>query len=151
MEEKRTKNHDVVKAIQDLKNSRIKDLRHDRILIISRLMAIFALVLLIFIRLFSNGTTELTSINGFSVINKSINSQEVAIVPLATPLLVGPGTMTTLIVLTGTQNLINVLVGGMVATIYVFLALRYADKITTLIGRNGLMAVSRLMAIILAA
>src|SRR5437879_667223 len=72
MVEKRTKNHDVVKAIQDLKNSRIKDLRHDRILIISRLMAIFALVLLIFIRLFSNGTTELTSINGFSVINISI-------------------------------------------------------------------------------
>jgi multiple antibiotic resistance protein len=59
--------------------------------------------------------------------------------------------MTTLIVLTGTEHLINILVGGVVAAAVVFLVLRYSDRISTLIGKNGVLATSRLMAIILAA
>jgi len=82
---------------------------------------------------------------------KTVDTKQVAIVPLATPLLVGPGTMTTLIVLTGTQYLINVLIGGTIAATAVFLVLRYANRISTLIGKNGVLAGSRLMAIILAA
>ena len=40
--------------------------------------------------------------------SKSVELDQVAVVPLATPLLVGPGTMTTLIVLSGTHAIINV-------------------------------------------
>jgi multiple antibiotic resistance protein len=88
---------------------------------------------------------------GGSVRTKTVDMNQVAIVPLATPLLVGPGTMTTIIVLASTQYLINILLGGMVATAAVFLVLRYSDRISTLIGKNGILAGSRLMSIILAA
>jgi multiple antibiotic resistance protein len=88
---------------------------------------------------------------GGTVRTKTVNLEQVAIVPLATPLLVGPGTMTTLIVLANTQRLINVLIGGIIAAAAVFLTLRYSDRLADLIGKNGILAGSRLMAIILAA
>lgn len=88
---------------------------------------------------------------GGTVRTKTVNMEQVAIVPLATPLLVGPGTMTTLIVLASTQTLINVLIGGIIAASTVFLVLRYSNRIAGLIGKNGILAGSRLMAIILAA
>jgi len=80
-----------------------------------------------------------------------LDAEQAALVPIATPLIVGPGTMATLIVLANTDNLINVLVAGMIAAFGVFLILNYSDKIAGLIGNNGVQAVSRLMAIILAA
>ena len=88
---------------------------------------------------------------GGTVRTKTVDMEQVAIVPLATPLLVGPGTMTTLIVLASTQSLINVLLGGVIAAGAVYLTLRYSDKIARVIGKNGMLAGSRLMAIILAA
>jgi multiple antibiotic resistance protein len=88
---------------------------------------------------------------GGSVRTKTVHMEQVAIVPLATPLLIGPGTMTTLIVLASTQSLINVLLGGVIATGAVYLILRYSDRIARVIGKNGMLAGSRLMAIILAA
>ena len=83
--------------------------------------------------------------------SKRLDASQAALVPLATPLIVGPGTMATLIVLANSDNLINVLVAGMIAAFSVFLVLEYSDKIANLIGNNGVQAVSRLMAIILAA
>jgi len=59
--------------------------------------------------------------------------------------------MATLIVLANTDNLINVLVAGMIAAFGVYLILEYSDRIANLIGNNGVSAISRLMAIILAA
>jgi len=88
---------------------------------------------------------------GGTVRTKTVNLEQVAIVPLATPLLVGPGTMTTLIVLANTQRLINVLIGGIIAAGAVFLTLRYSNRLADLIGKNGILAGSRLIAIILAA
>jgi multiple antibiotic resistance protein len=88
---------------------------------------------------------------GGIVRTKTVNMEQVAIVPLATPLLVGPGTMTTLIVLASTQKLVNVLIGGIIAASAVFLTLRYSNRIAGFIGKNGILAGSRLMAIILAA
>ncbi len=82
---------------------------------------------------------------------KRLDAEQAALVPIATPLIVGPGTMATLIVLANIDNLINVLVAGMIAAFGVFLILNYSDKIANLIGSNGVQAVSRLMAIILAA
>ena len=82
---------------------------------------------------------------------KTGDAGQAALVPLATPLIVGPGTMATLIVLANTRDLLNVLIGGVIAAFGVFLILKYSDKIANLIGNNGIQAVSRLMAIILAA
>jgi multiple antibiotic resistance protein len=88
---------------------------------------------------------------GGAVRTKSVDMKQAAIVPLATPLLVGPGTMTTLIVLAGTEHVINILIGGFVAVAVIFVVLKYSDRISTVIGKNGVLATSRLMAIILAA
>jgi len=88
---------------------------------------------------------------GGTVRTKTVDMNQVAIVPLATPLLVGPGTMTTLIVLAGTQYLIDILIGGVIAATAVYLVLRHSNRISTVIGKNGVLAGSRLMAIILAA
>ncbi|MEM3579133.1 MAG: MarC family protein [Candidatus Bathyarchaeia archaeon] len=83
--------------------------------------------------------------------SKTIDIRQVAVVPLATPLLVGPGTMTTLIVLSSTYAIINVLVGGLIAAIGVYLTLRFAPLLVSAIGNNGVQAASRIMAVILAA
>jgi multiple antibiotic resistance protein len=58
--------------------------------------------------------------------SKTIDIKQVAVVPLATPLLVGPGTMTTLIVLSNAYAIVNVLIGGLIAAIGVYLTLRFA-------------------------
>jgi len=83
--------------------------------------------------------------------SKSVELDEVAVVPLATPLLVGPGTMTTLIVLSGTQAIINVLVGAVIAAAGVYLTLRFSPLLISLLGKNGVRTVSRIMSVILAA
>ncbi len=88
---------------------------------------------------------------GGSPRNKSVETDQVAVVPLATPLLVGPGTMTTLIVLTSTEPVINVLVGGFLAAIATYLTLRLAPYLMRVLGPNGIQAIGRLMAIVLAA
>lgn len=82
---------------------------------------------------------------------KSVETNQIAVVPIATPLLVGPGTMTTLIVLTSTEPVINVLVGGLLAAVATYLTLRLAPFLTRILGPNGIQAVGRLMAIVLAA
>ena len=88
---------------------------------------------------------------GGSPRNKSVETDQIAVVPLATPLLVGPGTMTTLIVLTSTEPVINVLAGGLLAAVATYLTLRLAPYLMRVLGPNGIQAVGRLMAIVLAA
>jgi len=83
--------------------------------------------------------------------SKSVELDQVAVVPLATPLLVGPGTMTTLIVLSGTHAIINVLIGSIVAAAGVYLTLRFSPLLVSILGKNGIQTVSRIMAVILAA
>jgi len=83
--------------------------------------------------------------------SKSVELDELAVVPLATPLLVGPGTMTTLIVLSGTHAIINVLVGAVIAAAGVYLTLRFSPLLISLLGKNGIRTVSRIMSVILAA
>jgi multiple antibiotic resistance protein len=83
--------------------------------------------------------------------SKAIDVRQAAVVPLATPLLVGPGTMTTLIVLAGTYATVNVLAGGLIAALGVYLTLRFAPLLVSAVGNNGVQAISRIMAVILAA
>jgi len=83
---------------------------------------------------------------------KSLESQnEVAIVPLATPLLVGPGTMTTVIVLSASYPLLPILISILIVTVVTYLLLRYCDLLIAVIGKNGTRALGRFMTIIIAA
>lgn len=83
---------------------------------------------------------------------KSLESHnEVAIVPIATPLLVGPGTMTTIIVLSVTYSVITLIVSIFFVVLITYLLLRYSELLSRLIGRNGIRALGRFMTIIIAA
>jgi multiple antibiotic resistance protein len=84
---------------------------------------------------------------------RKIDLSQVAVVPLATPLLVGPGTMTALIVLTNQQSvsLLDVLLGCVASTVIVYLTFYFSEYIFKLLGQNGVKAISRLFTIILAA
>uniref|UniRef100_A0A7C3J508 UPF0056 membrane protein n=1 Tax=Candidatus Methanomethylicus mesodigestus TaxID=1867258 RepID=A0A7C3J508_9CREN len=83
---------------------------------------------------------------------KSLESHnEVAIVPIATPLLVGPGTMTTIIVLSATYSVITLIVSIFFVVLITYLLLRYSELLSKFIGRNGIRALGRFMTIIIAA
>ncbi len=83
---------------------------------------------------------------------KSLESHtEVAIVPIATPLLVGPGTMTTIIVLSGIVPLFLLIISIFVVAFVTYLLLRYSDILVRVLGRNGIRAMGRFMTIIIAA
>jgi len=78
--------------------------------------------------------------------------ENIAIVPLAFPLTAGPGTITTVILLTSqAETLLHTLlvfVGIAVGIFVLYLGMRYSAKISLLISDEGLRAVNQLMAII---
>lgn len=76
---------------------------------------------------------------------------EIAIVPIATPLLVGPGTMTTIIVLSATTWIVYLVISIFIATTITYLILRYSEILVKVLGRNGIRAFGRFMSIIIAA
>lgn len=81
--------------------------------------------------------------------------ENIAVVPLAIPLLTGPGTISTVIIYSDkAQDFLQTasLVGsGIVIGILVFLALSAADPISRVLGRTGINVAPRLMGLMLAA
>ncbi len=83
---------------------------------------------------------------------KSLESnEEIAIVPIATPLLVGPGTMTTIIVLSASVPILVLILSVLVVTALTFIILRYSEILVRVLGSNGTRALGRFMTIIIAA
>lgn len=83
---------------------------------------------------------------------KSLDTgDEIAIVPIATPLLVGPGTMTTVIVLSATVPIMVLIFSILIVTGLTFLILRYSEFLVRIMGSNGTRALGRFMTIIIAA
>ena len=85
----------------------------------------------------------------------SAERENIAIVPLAFPLTAGPGTITTVILLSSeAETLLHtflVFVGIAVEILVLYLGMRYASKISKLVSDEGLRAVNQLMAIIVLA
>ena len=82
---------------------------------------------------------------------KSVEKEDVVMVPITTPLLVGPGTMTILIVLTATKSLLEVLTGCVLVSIVTYLLLRFSSEILNALGPNVIRAMGRLTSVIIAA
>ncbi len=90
---------------------------------------------------------------------KEVEEEELAVVPLATPLLMGPGTMTTILVLSteytskyGFLAANSVLfASAAIVTAATYLILMHSSKLRSLLGVNGLRGLARFMAIIVAA
>ena len=79
----------------------------------------------------------------------------IAVVPLAIPLLTGPGTISTVIIYAdkgpGWWQAASLIGSGVAIGLLVFVALSAADPISRVLGRTGINVATRLMGLILAA
>jgi multiple antibiotic resistance protein len=77
--------------------------------------------------------------------------ETLGVVPIGVPLIVGPAVLTTILVLTEHYGVIPTVAGLLINLALVWGALLMAGRIIKLIGLNGVMALSKIMAILLAA
>jgi len=79
----------------------------------------------------------------------------ISIFPIAMPLLTGPGAITTIIVLIRTSENLNlklVVIGAILLTfIITFLIFRFSDYFNKVVGRTGMLVMTRLMGLFLGA
>ncbi len=81
--------------------------------------------------------------------SKSIT--EVVVTPIATPLIVGPGTMTALVSLSVTFNAFYLVIGSLISALLVYIVLMMGPLLIKALGRTGTVAAGRFTAIIIAA
>ncbi|MBS3749133.1 MAG: MarC family protein [Candidatus Thermoplasmatota archaeon] len=85
---------------------------------------------------------------------ESLEREMVGVIPMAIPMLAGPGAISTVMLYVSEGNLNELLVVfiSIFVTMFItFILLRNADKIFSKIGRVGSLAISRIMGLILAA
>lgn len=85
---------------------------------------------------------------------EGIRKPNIALVPLAVPLLAGPGAITTVLVwrqqLTAPMQQVELLAAILAACVIVYVALFFADALRRLLGVSGIRVVTRLMGLLLA-
>ena len=75
----------------------------------------------------------------------------IGVVPIGVPLIVGPAVLTTLIVLINHYGIVPTTLSLLLNFIIVWLTFTNAQKITKIFGKNGIAAISKIMALLLAA
>jgi multiple antibiotic resistance protein len=78
-------------------------------------------------------------------------SPEFGVVPLGTPLIAGPGTLTTALVLVGTSGYLPVILSLVVNLLIAWIMYAQADRIIRFIGLSGSRAFAKVASLILAA
>ncbi len=76
--------------------------------------------------------------------------EAVGVVPIGVPLIVGPAVLTTLLVLIDHYGIMPTVISLVLNMLIVWAALSEAERITRMIGRNGIIAISKVMAVFLA-
>lgn len=76
---------------------------------------------------------------------------DVGVVPLGVPMLVGPAVLTIMIVLIGNYGVAPTVISLILNLSIVFVVFTAEQGITRLIGKNGLIAISKIVALLLAA
>ncbi|MEM4054443.1 MAG: MarC family protein [Desulfurococcaceae archaeon] len=86
---------------------------------------------------------------------KKLEETEIAVIPIATPLLVGPGTLTTIIVLTAEnpslQGYALILLASLAAVTTAAIILRYSLLLAKILSKSFIKALARFMSLIIAA
>lgn len=82
---------------------------------------------------------------------EAIKEEMVAVVPIGTPLIVGPATITTLLLLATQFPLYMVLLSFALNMVVTWVVLLQSNQIVRFMGRGGLTAVSRVFSLLLAA
>ena len=78
-------------------------------------------------------------------------THEVGIVPLGVPMLVGPAVLTIIIVLIDNYGIMSTIISLVLNLIIVFIVFTAEQAITRVIGRNGLIVISKIVMLLLAA
>ncbi len=81
----------------------------------------------------------------------AVKEEMVAIVPIGTPLTVGPATITTLLLLAGQFRLYMVLISFTLNMLITWIIFLLSQKIAVFMGQGGLTAISRVFSLLLAA
>ncbi len=82
---------------------------------------------------------------------KDSNPKTASIVPIAFPLIAGPGTLTTLISIKSEFSNINIILAIIVNMVLVYIVLKSSEKIEKLIGNQGINILRKVFGIILLA
>jgi multiple antibiotic resistance protein len=77
--------------------------------------------------------------------------EDPGVVPLAFPLLAGPGAITAVIISLQTSGLVVTALAILITTGVTYVVLRYADSLYRVLGRRGTMIVTRVFAVFVAA
>jgi len=99
------------------------------------------LLLLIAIKMLLTGSWE----------ESKVSSENVGTVPIAIPLLVGPGAITTTILNIRIFNIAITVISVLIVFLIVWITLRFINPIYRLLGRTGSLVIARVMALIIAA
>jgi multiple antibiotic resistance protein len=75
---------------------------------------------------------------------------KLGVVPLGVPLIVGPAVLATILVLVDHYGIIPTIVSFVVNLVIVWISFRASSKILTVFGKGGIMAMSKIMALLLA-
>ncbi|MEM2413471.1 MAG: MarC family protein [Sulfolobales archaeon] len=81
---------------------------------------------------------------------EEVRRGDFAVVPIATPLIVGPGTMSTLIVYSRVYGPVPTLLGAVIAFALTYLVLRYSYRAFKYLGKSVLQGLGKFMSIIIA-
>ncbi|MEM1625979.1 MAG: MarC family protein [Sulfolobaceae archaeon] len=91
------------------------------------------------------------TLGGFQQLRFVGRLEEAIVTPIATPLIVGPGTMTALITLSVNYSPYVLLLASFLAALYTYFVLLFAPFLVRVLGRTGTVAAGRFTAIIIAA
>jgi len=80
-----------------------------------------------------------------------VEADDVAIVPLATPLLAGPGSISTVIYIAEVIGLPEALTSVALNVLLAYIIFRSSEKLFVVLGKNGAKAVTRIIGLIIAA
>jgi multiple antibiotic resistance protein len=88
---------------------------------------------------------------GLRLRESHVEKYEFAIVPLATPLITGPGVITTIILLTQKYGILLTALASSLNLLITWLLLKYSDSVYRFLGRQGSDILTRVMGLILSA
>jgi len=83
--------------------------------------------------------------------NRQKHADDVGIVPIGVPLLVGPAVLTTLIVLVDHYGILSTIISLTINLTVAYATFSFAKGIIKIIGKHGVIAVSKIVALLLAA
>lgn len=86
---------------------------------------------------------------GYSKVREQV-SVKMGIVPIGVPLIVGPAVLTTLLVMVDHYGILPTIISLVLNLLLVWVTLRAAPAILKTVGKNGITAISKIMALLLA-